>query len=194
MLSISRPEQLTCMAVMETDENSNLTENDNKKWYVVYTKPRAEVSLEKILEKKGIETYLPMITRKRKWSDRIKDVTSPILPSYIFVHIDYQKSKLDVLRSAGAVHFLEVNHEPEIVDENAFNTFREWMTEYPETIKAAAMDKIRPGNIITIGQGAFAGYRARVIKRKNKSEIYMKIFGNQSIQITVNLDCLKLED
>ena len=179
---------------MEKDESSDNSENSINKWYVVYTKPKAEAALEKILVKKGIETFLPMITRKRKWSDRIKEVTSPMLPSYLFVRIDYQKEKLEVLRSAGALHFLEVNHQPEIVDENVLNKIREWITDYPETIKAAAKDKIKPGNIIIIKQGPFAGYEARVIRPKNKSEIYLKVFGNQSIQITVSLDSLMLEE
>ena len=49
-----------------------------KKWIAVYTKPRHEKTLAQELEKKGIESYLPLLKERRKWSDRKKWVEFPL--------------------------------------------------------------------------------------------------------------------
>ena len=177
--------------------NNLLSSSDNdldKKWYVIYTKPRAEKKLQKVLKSKQIETFLPLIPKKRKWSDRIKIIETPMFPSYIFVKIDYIKNKIETLRSAGAIHFIQLNSQPEIIDEKIIKTIKDWITKYPDTIKVIVDEKIKPGEIISVKSGSFAGYRARVIRAKNKSEIYMKIMGNHSIQIIVKLEDLMLEE
>ena len=48
-------------------------------WYALYTKPRWESKVEKALEKMGIETYCPMTTEVRQWSDRKKKLPPPYL-------------------------------------------------------------------------------------------------------------------
>jgi transcription antitermination factor NusG len=57
------------------------------KWYAVYTKSRFEKKLCYALQNSGFTVYLPMIKEKRIWSDRIKKVTVPLLPSYLFVKL-----------------------------------------------------------------------------------------------------------
>lgn len=61
------------------------------KWYVLYTASRAEKAVEKRLATMGAEVFLPLYKEKRKWSDRIKVVDSPLYRSYIFVHCTRQQ-------------------------------------------------------------------------------------------------------
>ena len=67
-------------------------------WYAVYTKPRAEKKLKEALEKKSIQNFLPLITEKKKWSDRQKLISVPLFASYVFVKIDYSQYSLGVLQ------------------------------------------------------------------------------------------------
>src|SRR5688572_31880878 len=58
-----------------------------KNWYAVYTKPRWEKKVFKLLQKKEIISYCPLNKVSRKWSDRIKIVEEPLFKSYVFVHV-----------------------------------------------------------------------------------------------------------
>jgi transcription antitermination factor NusG len=58
---------------------------DNKRWYVLYTAPRAEKKAEQRLKQNDLQTFLPLHLSPRRWSDRIKMVEVPFLPSYLFV-------------------------------------------------------------------------------------------------------------
>ena len=68
------------------------SQQDNKKWIAVYTKPRHEKTVENELLKKGFEVYLPILKERRKWSDRKKWVEFPLFRSYIFVRTEIKKS------------------------------------------------------------------------------------------------------
>jgi hypothetical protein len=48
-----------------------------KKWYPVYTQPRAEKKAYQALINKGIEAYLPLHRQLKQWSDRKKWVEEP---------------------------------------------------------------------------------------------------------------------
>jgi len=82
-------------------------------WYALYVKSRHEFVTNNELLKKGIESYLPAVTRLRKWKDRKKLVDFPLFPGYLFVFIDPNpEAFLDVLKTRGVVTFvaLEPGH------------------------------------------------------------------------------------
>ena len=81
-------------------------------WYAVYTKPRAEKKLKEALEKKSIQNFLPLITEKKKWSDRQKLISVPLFASYVFVKIDYSQDSLRVLQEPQVVQFVQYNGKP----------------------------------------------------------------------------------
>jgi transcription antitermination factor NusG len=59
------------------------------RWYAIYTKGRHEKKAADALREKGVVTYLPLITKKRRWKDRKKEVAFPLFTSYVFVHLDF---------------------------------------------------------------------------------------------------------
>ncbi len=55
-------------------------------WVAAYTSPRAEKTVTlRIAQELGLETYLPLHRVLRKWSDRMKSVEVPLIPSYTFI-------------------------------------------------------------------------------------------------------------
>ena len=60
-------------------------------WYVLYTNPKAEKKVAEQLNKIGIETYCPLVTKIQQWSDRKKKIEVPLFSSYVFVNIEEHK-------------------------------------------------------------------------------------------------------
>jgi transcription antitermination factor NusG len=57
-----------------------------KKWYIFYTRPRAEFVAEEMLVKAGFEVYLPKLKHCSVWKNRQKKtIIKPLIASYIFV-------------------------------------------------------------------------------------------------------------
>ena len=65
-----------------------------KFWIALYTRLRSEKKVKEILDKMGIETYLPIQKQMRQWSDRKKLVDVVVIPMTIFVNISKEKLHL----------------------------------------------------------------------------------------------------
>lgn len=67
-----------------SDSIVSLAAAHDKGWFVVWTASRAEKKVESRIAAMGIEVWLPMVTEKRRWSDRWREVVTPLFPGYIF--------------------------------------------------------------------------------------------------------------
>ena len=56
-----------------------LNNMNNKKWFVLYTKPKHELKVKENLSSVGIESSCPTIVSDRIWSDRTKKVREVII-------------------------------------------------------------------------------------------------------------------
>lgn len=94
-----------------------------KQWIAVYTKPRHEKTVLNQFEEKGIESYLPMIRQKHRWSDRMKWVDTPIFKSYIFACIEL-KDNLNVLQTRGVHNIVKFQKKIAVIPEIQINNLR----------------------------------------------------------------------
>ena len=83
---------------------------DSKKWFVIYTKPRTEITVSQRLSVLVIENYTPTRTAFMKWSDRKKKILVPLLPSMVLVSI-HEKEVNKVFEVAGVVRYLFENQK-----------------------------------------------------------------------------------
>lgn len=82
---------------------------DQPRWYAVRTRSRHEKLVTRQLEYQGIQSFLPVISKIRQWSDRRKEVQEPLFSGYAFVYLDQCSSdRARVLRTQGVVSFVGV--------------------------------------------------------------------------------------
>jgi transcriptional antiterminator NusG len=89
-------------------------------WYAVHVKSRHEFVVSGELQGKGIETFLPSVTKLNQWKDRKKRVDVPLFPGYLFVSLlPGPEEFLRVLKTRGAVTFisLEPGHPTPVASE-----------------------------------------------------------------------------
>ncbi len=76
-------------------------------WYAIRTRSRHEKVVSEQLEQQGIENFLPLVKRTRKWSDRMKEVEMPLFSGYNFVRIVLSSpQRLRVLQAHGVAGFV----------------------------------------------------------------------------------------
>src|SRR5260370_37150840 len=69
-------------------------------WFAIHTYPRHEKRVAGELVHKGIEAYLPILTKRHQWSDRQKLAELPLFPCYTFVRITPSpEARVKVLRT-----------------------------------------------------------------------------------------------
>jgi transcription antitermination factor NusG len=58
--------------------------NTARPWFALQTRPKNERKVEVLLRQKGYDCFAPVYRSKRKWSDRIVEIDSPLFPGYVF--------------------------------------------------------------------------------------------------------------
>lgn len=78
-------------------------------WYAVQTWPQYEKKVTAEFQRKDVETFLPLLSSKRQWSDRRRIVQVPLFPSYVFVRIaPVPSARIPVVRTNGVAGFVGV--------------------------------------------------------------------------------------
>lgn len=85
-------------------------------WFALQVRSRWEGTTAGLLRGKGLETLLPTYTTKRKWSDRVKVVESPLFPGYVFCRFDVH-NRLPVLITPGVISVVGRGKTPVAVDD-----------------------------------------------------------------------------
>lgn len=101
---------------------------NKKKWYVLYTAPRAEKKVKERLLSSGIDCWLPLHLTSRVWSDRIKKVEVPLFPSYIFVYCE-ESELLSLLRIYGVIRIVYYSGKPAVVQPKEIKAIEEFLEE-----------------------------------------------------------------
>lgn len=161
--------------IQEKRETISQSENSVFNWFAVYTKPRAEKKLKEAFDKKSIKNFLPLITEKKKWSDRYKFTSVPLFASYIFVKIKFQEESLKVLQEPNSIQFVYYNGKPATIEEETIEMIQTFLEEYPDKIKLEQEAKLRRGSILEIKNGPFVGRKVTVEKVKNNYYIIVRI-------------------
>lgn len=137
------------------------------KWFVLYTKPRAEQRTAQELENMGLEVYCPLATEVRQWSDRTKKIKTPLFKSYIFVHLNESDRNL-VFAVSSVVRYLTWLGKPAVVKDKEIETIREWLND--DSYEGLQVHSLGPGDRVSILNGALKG-RTGIVQEVGKREV-----------------------
>lgn len=84
-------------------------------WYAVRVRSQHEDMVERHLRARGLESFLPMYSRRQRWSDRFKVVEFPLFPGYVFCRFD-PANRLPVVTAPGVVHLVGAGKNPLPID------------------------------------------------------------------------------
>ncbi len=127
-------------------------------WYVIRSKPNKEEFLAEQLTAYGIEIFLPRI-RVKTVNPRARKVR-PYFPSYLFVHVDLDLVSVSTLHwMPGAVNLISFDSEPASVPDLLISAI-ERQVGHINALQENFVKSLKPGDIVTIHDGPFAGYEA----------------------------------
>jgi transcription antitermination factor NusG len=164
---------------------------EKRHWYAVYTRPRWEKKVFRLLCDKGIEAYCPLNRVRKKWSDRIKWVEEPLFKSYVFVKIG-ENETMQVRMISGIVNFVYWLGKPAIVKNKEIEDIRKFLNEHDE-VEAVPLD-LKAESLIRIRQGALMDKKGKVVKVfNNKVRVVIESIG-YSLVATIDRANVSLAD
>ncbi|WP_158837715.1 UpxY family transcription antiterminator [Polaribacter sp. L3A8] len=162
------------------------------KWFAVYTRPKTEKKVEERLSAAGFDTFLPLQTVEKKWSDRKKRMKVPLINSYVFVKSTC-KNLGQIYSIPGVINILKYLGNYAVVKDSEIENLRILSTNshFKTTIRSIPVHVVK-GAKVTVAEGPFKGlYGVYQDKAgKNKVIIVMETLGS-CVEVTLPLKCLQ---
>jgi transcription termination/antitermination protein NusG len=92
-------------------------------WFVIWTESRAEKKVASRIEAQGMESWMPTVTERHRWSDRWKNVVMPLFPGYLFAR--GERSQLHrLLRTPGVLTVVKSGDGPAVLSDSFIASLR----------------------------------------------------------------------
>jgi len=130
-------------------------------WFVVWTESRAEKKVESRIAALGLEPWLPTVTERRRWSDRWREVVTPLFSGYLFVRPAAEWHM--VLRTPGVLTAVKSGGQPAVLSDGFVQELRQAITRGGDAVGALpAAAKFEAGDEVIVQDGPFRGVRGVV--------------------------------
>lgn len=162
---------------------------EKKTWLAIYTQPRWEKKVHRLLQDQQLTSYCPLNTVYRKWSDRMKKVEEPLFKSYVFVQVTAKEQTL-VRMTPGVLNFVYWLGKPAVIKPEEIETIRRFMNEYEE-VEVVNLSDIKPGDQLVVRSGLLMGENGVALRvGKKLVEVRIESIG---MGLVAKIDKQKLE-
>lgn len=164
------------------------TDSSLPQWYAVYTRSRHEKSAADLLQRKHIETFLPVYETVHRWKNGDHRVQLPLFPGYAFVRIAL-RDRLHVLKVPGVVRMVGFDGMPVPLDEEDISRLQRALSA---GVKAVPHPYLRIGRRARITAGPLAGREGILVRRKGTLSVVLSIdLIQRSVLVHIEADALE---
>jgi len=140
-------------------------------WFGIRTKSRFEKITAAALVHKGYQTYLPLCNRRRRWSDRVVEIQSPLFAGYVFCRFDPFR-RLPIIITPGVVSIIGLGKDPAPIPDEEIEAIQ---TVQRSGLPAEPWPYLREGERIRIVRGSLEGVEGVLVKKKNQWRIIVSL-------------------
>lgn len=140
-------------------------------WYAIWTRSRHEQVVRQQLEQKGIEAFLPTVTRWSRWKDRKKQVVWPLFPGYCFARFALDQ-KVAVLSIQGAQKIISVNGVLAPIPDEEIAGIRQLVES---DLQYDPCPLIQEGDKVEVTHGPLKGVVGRLERKGSKARLVLSV-------------------
>lgn len=140
-------------------------------WFAVWTRSRHEQVVREQLARKGVETFLPTITRWSRWKDRKKQIEWPLFPGYCFARFD-AVDRLPILKCTGVVNIVSFDGEPAPIPESEISGIR---TLVDSDLAYDPCPLIHEGDMVEVTHGPLKGVTGRLVRKGSHARLVLSV-------------------
>jgi transcription elongation factor/antiterminator RfaH len=140
-------------------------------WYAVCTRHQHEKVAARILLDKAFEVFLPLYKARRKWQDRIKEISVPLFPGYLFVQEGFDRW-LQILSTAGVASIVSCGGRPAAISSSEIEAIRQIVES---SLRVEPHPFLRSGDWVRVRFGPIAGVEGILIRKKNTVRLVLSV-------------------
>ena len=150
----------------------NHLDRTEARWFAVYTRYKREKMVNVDLQRKGIETYLPLQKLYKIYARKKKLVEKPLFSCYLFVKIT--KEQFQTVQDAeGVVDFVSFSKNLISIPENEIEIVRRIVGENLEL--AQEDQNYDAGDLVEVVAGSLSGLKGKLFDKKGKKNFLVQL-------------------
>ncbi len=157
----------------EKQEVNHLDEQEPR-WFAVYTNYKREKLVHRLLTQKGIHSYLPLQKVVRRYTRKIKRLEIPLISCYIFVKI-VKGQYVPVLETEHVLRFVRFSRNLISIPEEEIDIIRRVVGEGIEVEAQPTSDDFAEGDEVEIISGNLTGLHGKLVSIEGKNRFVVDL-------------------
>jgi len=153
-------------------ESINHLSEDEEKWFAIYTGYKKEKTVHKFLEKKGIQSYLPLQKFTRRYTRKVREVSLPLFSCYLFVKI-LKSQYVSVLETQYVHRFVKIKNDIISIPESEIELVRR--VENDGTAVQLSEHPWAEGDLVEVIGGKLTGLKGKLIRSSGKQKFLIQL-------------------
>lgn len=153
------------------DHENHLDENEAR-WFAIYTRYKREKLVAQRLRQKGIEVYLPLQKFTRRYVRKVKKVELPLINCYLFTKI-VKKEYVPVLETQDVVKFIRFSKNLISIPESEIQVIQRVVGEAIE-VEVSPVG-YQPGDEVEIIAGQLTGLKGKLLKKESEKNFLIEL-------------------
>lgn len=161
---------------------------DCQRWFALQVRTRWESSTAVLLSGKGYQTFLPTFKARKRWNGKLREVSTPLFPGYVFCQFDAQK-RLPILITPGVLSVVGRGRVPLPVDDTEMTAIQ---TIASSGFRAEPWPYLEVGQKIRIESDSLMGLEGILINFKGNHRIVVSVtLLRRSVALEIDRSCVR---
>ena len=140
-------------------------------WFGIRTKSRFEKITAAALAHKGYQTYLPLCSLRRRWSDRAVEIQVPLFAGYVFCRFD-PGNRLPIVVTPGVVSVIGLGKDLAPIPDDEIEAIQ---AVQRSGLPAGPWPYLSEGERVRITHGALKDVEGVLVKRKTQWRLVVSL-------------------
>lgn len=155
------------MEKIRTSSNSSTQAS----WFAVYTRHRHEKAVAQLITGRGVEAFLPLYKAVHRWKDRMKDLSLPLFPNYVFVLADLDH-RVAVLSTPGVYDFVRLSGVPAAIPAAEIDAVR---CAVERGLNVEPHPLLKSGDRVRVKSGPLEGLEGILVRKKSFYRLVLSV-------------------
>ncbi|HEX5412429.1 MAG TPA: UpxY family transcription antiterminator [Terriglobia bacterium] len=140
-------------------------------WFAVYTRRRHEKAVAQFITGKRMEVFLPLYKAVHRWKDRMKDLSLPLFPNYVFVLANLDQ-RVAVLSTPGVYDFVRLSGIPAPIPVEEIDAVR---CAVERGLNVEPHPLLKSGDRVRVKSGPLEGLEGILVRKKNFYRLILSV-------------------
>lgn len=146
-------------------------ETKSQAWFALYTRCQHEKTAAQFVARKGVETFLPLYKTARRWKDRVKELSLPLFPNYVFV-LSGPEQRGMILSTPGIYDFVRLGAVPAPIPREEIEAVRRAIDQ---GLRTEPHPFLSTGDRVLVKSGPLEGLEGILVRKKGFYRLILSV-------------------